>query len=227
MLTIILIITILLVLLGPQFWTRHILNKYSDDVDHFPGNGAELARHILDGFALTNVKVEQTERGDHYDPMSECVRLEQRHYEKKSLAAIAVAAHEVGHAIQHATSYQPLQLRTKLAIYAAWIEKAAVVLIMLVPVVTLLTRSPVGGAFSFLLAATFFLLPILVHLVTLPVEFDASFGRAMPVLRSMGKFTEAELTAMRSILRVCALTYVSGSLSSLLNFWRWMAILRR
>lgn len=224
---IVLLIVILLLLLGPQLWTHYVLHKYSVDVAHFPGTGAQLARHILDKFSLQQVKVEQIDNGDHYDPSDRCVRLEPRHYQRRSLAAVAVAAHEVGHAIQHASEYRPLKLRSQLVTIAAWAEKAAVVMLMLVPVIALLTRSPIGGAASIFTALGLFLLPILVHLVTLPVELDASFARALPVLRGMQQFTDTELKQIRQILRACALTYVAGSLSSVLNFWRWIAILRR
>ena len=108
-----LIVIVLLVclILGPQIWAKHVLQKYSEPVAHFPGNGAQLARHILDKFSLQQIAVEVTEQGDHYDPLARSVRLSADHYDRKSLAAVAVAAHEVGHAIQHALDYRPLRLR--------------------------------------------------------------------------------------------------------------------
>jgi hypothetical protein len=94
-----------------------------------------------------------------------------------------------------------------------------------VPVLTLITKAPSAGALLFLAAAATLGVGLLVQLVTLPVEWDASFGRAMPLLES-GYLDQAQLPAARTILRACSLTYLAASLAGLLNFWRWMRFLR-
>jgi Zn-dependent membrane protease YugP len=227
MTALIVIILLVCLILGPQIWAKHVLQKYSTPVAHFPGNGAELARHILDKFSLQQIQVETTEQGDHYDPMDRTVRLEADRFDGRSLTAVAVAAHEVGHAIQHALDYRPLLLRTRMVHWVQWADKGGVLFVMLIPVVMGIARSPLIGVASFAVAACLFCLPVVVHLITLPVEWDASFGRALPILRASGYFSEQELSVIQRILRACAFTYVAASLSSLLNFWRWIAILRR
>ena len=92
-----------LVIYTPQWWVQFVLNRYNRKVEsNFPGNGAEFARHILDKYKLTDVSVESTDLGDHYDPGARSVRLSKDKYEGRTLTAITVAAHECGHAIQHA-----------------------------------------------------------------------------------------------------------------------------
>ena len=98
------VIVVLLVVLLPGFWVKRVLQKYSEPADRYrgKGSGGELARHLLDRFELGRIGVEATERGDHYDPVAGVVRLSPQHYGGHSLAAVTVATHEVGHAIQHA-----------------------------------------------------------------------------------------------------------------------------
>jgi len=97
---ILLLIIVGLVIFGPQLWTRRVFAKHATPRPDFPGTGAELARHLLNRFDMQHVKVEPTETGDHYDPVIKAVRLTPHIFDGKSLTAITVAAHEVGHAIQ-------------------------------------------------------------------------------------------------------------------------------
>ena len=87
---------------GPSWWIKHVLKKHGVDRPDLPGTGGEFARHLLDEAKLTDVKVETTDQGDHYDPTDRAVRLLPQHHDKRSVAAVAIAAHEVSHAIQHA-----------------------------------------------------------------------------------------------------------------------------
>jgi Zn-dependent membrane protease YugP len=224
---VILLLLILAVVFGPQYWARHVLRRYQQPRDDFPGTGAELARHLLDRFAMQDVKVEETPHGDHYDPEARAVRLGKENFSGRSLTAITVAAHEVGHAIQDKQQYQPLSLRTRLVRTAQAAEKAGSVAMLAIPVVAMTTRSPAAGLAAFLVGLLSLGMSTIVHLVTLPVEWDASFGKALPVLRQGGYLSQADEAGARRILTACALTYVAGSLASLLNMWRWIAILRR
>ena len=139
----VLMITIIALVLGPAYWVKHTLAKYSHPEDRYPGTGGELARILLDWANLQAVKVEVTEQGDHYDPIEKAVRLTADKFNGKSLTAITVAAHEVGHAIQDRDGYLPLKLRTRLVQIAAPAEKLGAAILMLAPIIMVATRAPV------------------------------------------------------------------------------------
>ena len=122
--------------------------------------------------------------------------------------------------------FAPLRLRTTLIGFAYYAEKFGAFVLVALPFITLLTRTPIAGVITLFVGVGILLVPVIVHLVTLPVEFDASFNRALPILDHRYVPRE-EMPAARSILRACALTYVAASLATLLNVWRWIAILRR
>jgi Zn-dependent membrane protease YugP len=107
----------------PGIWVRRVLERYSQPPDRYAGTGAQLARYLLDKRGLDEVTVESTDQGDHYDPLAKAVRLTPDKYEGRSLTAITVAAHEVGHAIQDGDGYGPLRFRTRLVRIAQPIEK--------------------------------------------------------------------------------------------------------
>ena len=227
MIYLIAIVFLLLLIYLPQFWVQRVLQRYNKrDEENFPGNGGELARHLLDRYDLQEVKVEISEVGDHYDPRDRAVRLTRDKFEGKTLTAITVAAHECGHAFQHAAS-QPLFIwRTRLAYISIWAQRLGSILLLGAPILVLITRLPsvalinISGAFLVMGFA------VLMHLLTLPVELDASFNKALPLLES-GYLQQKQVPAARKILRAAALTYVAASLATLLNFWRWIALLRR
>ena len=224
---ILILIVAIVILFGPQWWAQYTFRRYDKPQDHLQGTGSELARHLLDRFEMQHVKVEKTEpNSDHYDPTDQVVRLSPNNFDNKSLTAIAVAAHEVGHAIQHHRKEPLLMWRSRLAVFANSVQKFGVAAMMLMPVITAATRVPAIGGITFLIGIGSMLMATLVHLITLPVETDASFNKALPILEA--GYVEAEdIPKVRRILRAAALTYLAGSLSSLLNLWRWIAILRR
>ena len=218
---------IMAVLIGPQLWTKWVFNKYRGQREDYAGTGGELARHLLDRFEMPHVQVETTELGDHYDPQAKAVRLLPDHYNGRSLTAVTVAAHEVGHAIQDRTGYGPLQERTKLIRLAQGAEKAGSFVMLGIPIVAGLTRSPVGGLLVLLVGLAVMSMGALVHLVTLPVEWDASFRRALPILEQGQYLPPKDMEGARTILTAAALTYVAASLGGLLNIWRWIMLMRR
>lgn len=223
----ILVITITVLIVGPSYWVKHTLAKYSHPEDRYPGTGGELARILLDWANLQAVKVEVTEHGDHYDPIEKAVRLTADKFNGKSLTAITVAAHEVGHAIQDRDGYLPLKLRTRLVAIAAPTEKLGATILMIAPVIAVITKAPSAGAL-FLLGGLLTLgAATVVHLVTLPMELHASFARALPMLEQGKYLIHGDEPHARKILRAAAWTYVSASLMTLLNIGRWWAILRR
>ena len=226
------IILILIVLLGlifgPQWWAQHTFRRYAAPREDIPGNGAELARHLLQQLNMDQVKVEQTEAdNDHYDPTDKAVRLSPRNYNDRSLTAITVAAHEVGHAIQDHRNEPMHALRGKLVGMAGRIQQLGAGVLILMPIIALITRSPMIGLLTVLAGMASMGVATIVHLVTLPVEMDASFNKALPILFKGNYIEEKDRPAARRILKAAALTYVAASLASLLNLWRWIAILRR
>jgi len=214
------------VLFGPHLWARHVLNRYNRQ-EYFSGSGIDLARLVVERLSLTDVTVEQTDIGDHYDPKEKTIRLTKKACGRKTLTAVVVAAHEVGHAIQDQSGYKPLTTRPRLIGTAQKIERFGAIIMMAVPVLAGITRAPSVGALMLIGGFATLCIPVLVHLLTLPTEFDASFNRALPMLKSGSYIPPEDIPAARQILVACALTYVANSLIGLLNVWRWIRILRR
>lgn len=221
------IIVVLLLIYGPQLWVQWVLNRHNRvDEANFPGTGGELARHLLDRYELQEVGVEATDLGDHYDPSTRSVRLTRDKFDGKTLTAITVAAHECGHALQHAATEPMFMLRTRLAGVSMWAQRVGSFLLFAAPFSVLITKAPAAALLNITGAFLIMGFAIVMHLLTLPVEIDASFKKALPLLFS-GYLDEKQKPAARSILRAAAWTYVAASLASLLNFWRWLAVLRR
>ncbi len=167
----------------PSLWVNAILARHSTERRDFPGTGGEFARHVLDGMGLTHVKVEETSDGDHYDPGAKAVRLAPDRFNGRSLTAVVVAAHEVGHAMQDATGSPLLNSATKVARTARTVETAGAIAIMLAPVVAILLRHPLGFVLELAGGLAIMGISVVLRLISLPVEFDASFARAMPLLQ--------------------------------------------
>ena len=211
----------------PGVWVQHVLTKYSKPEDRYSGTGRDLARHLLDRYGMESVKVEETEQGDHYDPVDKAVRLTADKFSGRSLTAITVAAHEVGHALQDHEGYKPLRYRTHLVRATQKFEKLGAGILMVSPFIGAITRVPGLGILMFLGGLMTLGTSTLVHLVTLPTEIDASFNRALPMLDENGILKKNDKRHARRLLKAAAFTYVSASLMSLLNIARWFAILRR
>lgn len=222
----ILIIVIAAVVFGPMLWVRWVMQSHSEEIDSMPGTGGELARHLLEKFAI-EAGVEASEVGDHYDPAEKMVRLSPANFAGKSLTAVAVAAHEVGHAIQHHRNDRRLQMRTSLIPVANVIARVSSGMIWAAPIVGLVTRHPVPFSFLVFLGLSGLVVRMLVHLVTLPTEFDASFGKALPLLTEGKYIAPGEEVVVRRILRAAAMTYVAAALADVLNLARWAALLLR
>jgi len=226
MVYLIVIVAILLVVFAPAAWAKLVMSSHAHDRPDFPGTGGELARHLLDEAGLQEVPVEVTDHGDHYDPDKKVLRLSRDNHDGRSLTAVAVAAHEFGHALQDRDSYGPLITRTRLVKSVRPLRRAGSIILFATPILAGLTRSPflalaqIGAGILVMASA------VVIHLVTLPVEFDASFKRALPILERGGYLHQSDLPAARRILKAAALTYVAGSLVSLLNLWRWIRYLR-
>ena len=178
---IIVILVVLLAIFLPNVWAKYVLQKHSRTREEIPGTGGELAKHLVEKCELNGVNVEITEAGDHYDPINKVVRLSEGVYNGRSLTAVVVAGHEIGHAIQDHIGYMPLRMRTNLVGFAQFAERIGAIILVALPFITVLTRAPAAGALMFGAGLTVLLIPVVVHLITLPVEFDASFRRALPL----------------------------------------------
>ena len=226
MVFLLLTLVVLAAIYGPFFWTKRILAKYNKK-EYLSNTGLEIARLLISEHNLTNIGIEETSIGDHYDPVDKKVRLSPDTFNKKSLSAVVSAAHEVGHAIQDSIGYKPFRLRTSFAEFAAKAAKVGAGLILVVPIITIIFRAPRAGLLMFIGGFVVLGLPVLLHLVTLPVEFDASFNKAIRMLEKGNYVPVEDLPAARTILFACAMTYVAAALADLLNIWRWIRILRR
>ena len=210
----------------PQMWVRKVISQHATERSDFPGTGGEFARHLLDEMKLGHVKVEETKLGDHYDPDAKVIRLLPEHFNGRSLSAVVIAAHEAGHAMQDATAYPPLQARTRLAKQAIKMEKIGAVIMLVAPIMMLLAKSPHVMIVEVFMGMMVLAMSIVMHAVTLPVEFDASFRRALPVLKAGRYIGARDMPAARRILRAAAFTYVAAAAMSLLDVMRWLRVLR-
>lgn len=221
------VLILLVMVIGPGLWVNAIMARYRHPADRYGKTGGQTARELLDELSLQHVQTEVTDSGDHYDPLKKAVRLSEANFNGRSLTALTVAAHEVGHAIQDAAGFPPLRWRTRLVRWVGPVEKVGAGLLMLAPFSLALTRVPMIGIFTFLGGLLTLGSGVVVHVLTLPTEFDASFGRALPLVKLRRVLRHEDLPRARRLLMAAALTYVSGALQSLLNIARWWTILRR
>ena len=221
------VLIILAIIFGPSLWVKFVMRRYSTEKPEMPGTGGELAKHLIKRFSLKDVEVEITELGDHYDPIEKKVRLSREHYESKSLTAVAIAAHEVGHAIQDHQGDKRLATRTKMVPIVNLLARWSVVIISLSPVIGIITRHPIPFSLLLFIGLSGFIARMMMHAVTLPIEFDASFSKALPILREGDYVSQSNEKAVSHVLRAAALTYVSAALADTLNLSRWIFILLR
>ena len=213
-------------MLGQGYLSR-TFNKYGQIHNSKDLTGAEVARDILDANGLQNVRVEATpgHLTDHYDPMSKTVRLSEPNYASPSLSALAVAAHEVGHAIQDAKMYAPLVARAKLAMPLGAVANLGNMALMAGAMMIMMNF---GGGLgrTFLIVGIIGLAAVLLfHLVTLPVEFDAS-NRALAILEHNGYLSREENQGARKVLNAAAMTYVIAAVASALQLLYYLNMLR-
>lgn len=222
--TYLLLLPCMLFALWAQLRVKTTFSRYS--IRNRSGlTGADVARRILNANGLYDVQVTTTggELTDHYDPQAKVVRLSASTYSQSTVAALGVAAHEVGHACQHADGYAPLRWRNAI-IPATRIGSSLAMPLFLLGV--LLAGTAYLGSIGeplMLIGIFLFSLSTLFQLLTLPTEYNAS-RRAMQTLGSMGILAEDELTGARKVLNAAALTYVAALASSLLSLFRLLLI---
>lgn len=220
------IILLLAIIFAPQYWVKYIVKKYSVDRPDLPGTGGELAEHLLEQLNMENVRVERTELGDHYNSQDQAVRLLINNHDGRSICAAVIAAHEVGHAIQHHQGHSLLTLRQRLVVFASVTDKFAAVFFFLAPVLGIFVKSPAAFMGFVLIGISLIAIRLIVHLVTLPVEWDASFAKALPILEQGGYLSPQDMPAARQVLKAAALTYVAAALAKLLDLAAWIRVLR-
>ncbi len=211
--TIIMLIPVLLISMYAQYKVKSTFNKYSEISTNVNKTAAEIVRELLIENGVNDIKVKRIEGdlNDHYDPKNKVLNLSQNIYASNSIAAIGVAAHEAGHAIQDAKGYTPLKLRANLvpaaSIGSSWGLPMAIIGFFLQ------TQFLIALGFIMFLGAFIF------HLVTLPVEFNAS-KRALTLLKNNNILNTKELKGAKKVLRAAAFTYVSATLVALVNLVR-------
>lgn len=191
-----------------------VMKKYSKVGNSTGLSGAEAARRILNNEGLYHVQVEclNADSGDHYDPRTNTVRLSYSNYSGSSVTAVGVAAHECGHAIQHAQGYQPLNFRTAIVPVVNIGSKLGFPLIILGVLLSWNYVLIQIGIWAFSLSVLF-------QLVTLPVEFNAS-SRAIAKIDQYGLMSQTENEGCKKVLRAAAMTYVAAAASSILQLMR-------
>lgn len=182
--------------------------------------GCDAARAILDANGLRHVRIErvQGQLTDHYDPRSQTIRLSDGVYDASSVSAVGVAAHEAGHAVQHATGYRPLALRNAIIPVCNIGSKLAPYLIM-AGLIFSMVQLYLAGVAAFILMALF-------QLITLPVEFNAS-RRAVRALAQTGGMSENDLSGAKKVLRAAAMTYVAALFTSFMQILYYLSRLNR
>lgn len=212
--TYILVIIGMVLCLGASFRVNSVMKKYGKTGNSTGITGAEAARRILNSEGLYNVQIEclQSNEGDHYDPRSNTVRLSCDNFNEATVTAVGVAAHECGHAIQHAKGYAPLNFRTALVPVVNIGSKLGMPLIILGVILSWNNVLIQIGIWAFSLAVLF-------QLVTLPVEFNAS-ARAIAKIDQYGLVSVEENKGCRKVLSAAAMTYVAAAASSVLQLLR-------
>jgi hypothetical protein len=216
--TFLLMIAVFVATLFIQFWLQRTYSRYSQVANSRGVTGEQVARAILDAYGLHHVRVEMTPGAltDHYDPIAKAVRLSEPNFHSPSAAALAVAAHEVGHALQDAKGYAWLRVRHSIlpvanigSMWGPWIF----IFGMLFGAAGLMNI----GIWLFAAAALF-------QLVTLPVEFDAS-NRALNILRKMNFLDNREINGAKAVLTAAAMTYVAALANSVATILHYIAIM--
>ncbi len=208
-------------ILGPRLIVGHVLKRHSREDGTISVTGGALARELLDGHQLQRVRVEKTDVGDHYDPEAKSVRLTRDKFDGKTLTAVVTAAHEVGHALQDASGYPPFRWRIRLAKVARIMGEVGTVMLLAVPASALITRNPMPPFIIGTTAVAIIGTGLAAQLITLPTEWNASFGRALPLLRD-GHITGEQVGHARTMLAACSLTYVASSLAAVIYVWPWL-----
>lgn len=219
------LIVLLSISMLPVVWINYVFKKNDEILPNMPFNGIEFGNQLIRELKLKDVCLEKTLIGDHYDLDQRKVKVGEDRLRKKSLTSISIICHEIGHAIQHAENYTPLITRTKLVKNTLWINKIAFAVIYVgLPIIFATGYIPLIKVCILLILLSLFI-GVVIHLVTLEVELDASFNKAMPIIKK--KIPEVYHDSCRSILRAAAFTYVVGVFKNLISLRMIWTVLSR
>ena len=219
------LIVLFLISILPVVWINYVFKKNDEILPNMPFNGIEFGNQLIKELELKDVCLEKTLIGDHYDLDQRKVKVGEDRLRKKSLTSISIICHEIGHAIQHAENYTPLITRTKLVKNTLWINKIAFAVIYIgLPIIFATGYLPLIKVCILLILLSLFI-GVVIHLVTLEVELDASFNKAMPIIKK--KIPEVYHDSCRSILRAAAFTYVVGVFKNLISLRMIWTVLSR
>lgn len=222
MLWIIVIFAAVLLIVAPSLWVKFTLKRHATEREDLPGTGGELAEHLLKRFELHDVSVETTQEGhDHFDFGQHKVRLSPSIMSGRSLTAVAVAAHEVGHAIAHEKKETISRLSSRYLPLARGVHRVAAGLLLGWPLISAILHLPYAVALHALVVGLAGFLAVLVQVAILPEEWDASFNKALPILAEGNYVAQQDLPKVKKILTACAMTYVAAALLKVLFVWRW------
>ena len=198
----------------PSIWVNYVLRKNNNPLPDMPFTGKELGHKILQENKLDNVLIEPIKQIDHYNPLEKKVNISEDKLYKKSITSIAVVAHEIGHAIQDKENYKPLLLRQKLIEKTIIFQRVGSFLLIIgLPSIFAITKNPFITFLAAIIIMGCLSTNVLIHLITLPVEFDASFKRALPILQKY--VPKQNMRQCRSVLRAAASTYLAQSIVSI------------
>ena len=219
------LIIFLILSTAPVIWLNYVFHKNDQILINMPFTGLEFGKLILKDYGLTEVKIEKSLSVDHYDLLEKKVKVTQNRLSKKSLTAISIVCHEIGHAIQHKEKYKALEQRTSLVRNTAWISQiGSSILLIGIPTILATGYYPLIKV-CLLLALLSLLIGIIVHLITLEVELDASFNKALPIL--IEKVPPEYHDSCKSILRAAAFTYVIGVVRNFVSLrFIWLMLSR-
>ena len=209
----------------PMAWLNYVFKKNDAILINMPFTGLEFGETILNEIGLNDVKIEKSLTVDHYDLSEKKVKVTEDRLSKKSLTAISIVCHEIGHAIQHKQKYKPLEQRATLVKNTAWISQLGSGLLMVGIPTILATGSYNLIKVCLLLVLLSLLTGIVVHLITLEVELDASFNKALPIIKD--KVPSEYHNACESILKAAAFTYVIGVVRNFISLrFIWLLLSR-
>lgn len=223
---------LLVILLGiilvavPQWYVKSTYKKYLKEQAQCGLTGYEVAQEILNSNGLgSHVRIEPTpgQLSDHFDPRSNTVRLSEDNYYGRSISAVSVAAHEVGHAIQHNQGYIPIKFRSAFFPVASTGDRLGGILLIVGILLATLLHIEFLGTFIAVIGLLFYSAAVLFQFITLPVEFNAS-SRALKNIKELGIVQSSELAMSQSVLTAAALTYVASALYAVLNllYYAWL-----
>ena len=219
------IIILFVLSLLPMAWLNYVFKKNDAILINMPFTGLEFGETILNEIGLNDVKIEKSLTVDHYDLSEKKVKVTEDRLSKKSLTAISIVCHEIGHAIQHKQKYKPLEQRTTLVKNTAWISQLGSGLLMVGIPTILATGSYNLIKVCLLLVLLSLLIGVVVHLITLEVELDASFNKALPIIKN--KVPSEYHNACESILKAAAFTYVIGVVRNFVSLrFIWLLLSR-